>query len=154
MKQMDCKEQKESGNRPLILLGVSVVILAALVVMSLKTGLLGGQFKIDKAVVCVELDRQRRPHKVMENIPYGTRQVCLWFQYSSAPEGNHLEIAWYYGKNLVLSESLKLMTKNGERAFYLLREEGTPLPVGKYRVTISSPTKKLSDLEFEIARKK
>ncbi len=41
---MDCKEQKESGNRPLILLGVSVVILAALVVMSLKTGLLGGQF--------------------------------------------------------------------------------------------------------------
>ena len=56
-------------------------------------------------------------------------------------------------KDLVLSEPLKLMTKDGVRAFYLLREEGTPLPVGKYRVTISSPTKRLSELDFEIIRK-
>lgn len=150
---MDREEHKNSGNRPLILLGAAVVILAALVAVSLKAGLLGGQFKIDKAVVCVELDRERRPNKVMEKIPYGTRQVCLWFKYSNAPEGNHIDISWYYGKDLFQSESLKLMTKNGERAFYLLREAGTPLPIGKYRVTISSPTKKLSDLQFEIARK-
>ncbi|MEA5034399.1 hypothetical protein [Cloacibacillus evryensis] len=114
---------------------------------------MGSSFRIDKAVVCVELDRDRLPHKVMNTIQYGTRQVCLWFQYSSAPEGNHLEVSWYYGKDIVLSEPLKLMTKDGVRAFYLLREEGTPLPVGKYRVTISSPTKRLSELEFEIIRK-
>ncbi|MEG1824710.1 MAG: hypothetical protein RR501_08025 [Cloacibacillus sp.] len=154
MKQMDQEYRKNSGSRSLILLGGAVIILAALVALSLKSGLFVNPFKIDKAVVCVELDRKRRPHKVMDTIPYGTRQVCLWFQYSSAPEGNRLEIAWYYGKDLVLSESLKLMAKNGERAFYLLREEGTALPIGKYRVTISSPTKKLSDLNFEIARKK
>lgn len=151
---MDRQEQKTSGNRPLILLGAAVVILAALVVMSLKSGILGGQFRIDKSVVCVELDRERRPNKVLEKIPYGVRQVCLWFKYSNAPDGTHLEISWYYGKDLFQSESLKLMTKNGERAFYLLREEGTPLPVGKYRVIIASPTKKLSDLQFEIVRKK
>ncbi|MCD7952629.1 MAG: hypothetical protein LUG14_06870 [Synergistaceae bacterium] len=153
MEQMDQNYQKSSGKRPLILLGVAVIMLVALIVVSLKSGLLGSTFRIDKAVVCVELDRNRLPHKVMNTIQYGTRQVCLWFQYSFASEGNHLEVSWYYGKDLVLSEPLKLMTKDGVRAFYLLREEGTPLPVGKYRVTISSPTKRLSELEFEIIRK-
>lgn len=150
---MDQNYQNGSGRRPLILLGLTVVVLVILSVVSLKTGLLGSSFRIDKAVVCVELDRNRLPHKVMNTIQYGTRQVCLWFQYSSAPEGNHLEVSWYYGKDLVLSEPLKLMTKDGVRTFYLLREEGTPLPVGKYRVIISSPTKRLSELEFEIIRK-
>ena len=150
---MDQNYQDSYGKRPLILLGVAVIILVALIVVSLKSGLLGSTFRIDKAVVCVELDRNRLPHKVMNTIQYGTRQVCLWFQYSSASEGNHLEVSWYYGKDLVLSEPLKLMTKDGVRAFYLLREEGTPLPVGKYRVTISSPTKRLSELDFEIIRK-
>lgn len=150
---MDQNCQNGSGRRPLILLGLTVVVLVILSVVSLKTGLLGSSFRIDEAVVCVELDRNRLPHKVMNTIQYGTRQVCLWFQYSSAPVGNHLEVSWYYGKDLVLSEPLKLMTKDGVRAFYLLREEGTPLPVGKYRVTISSPTKRLSELEFEIIRK-
>ena len=64
-----------------------------------------------------------------------------------------MEIAWYYENEKVLSESLKLMTKDGKRAFYLLQEEGTPLPVGKYSVTISSATKVLSSLDFEIVRK-
>ena len=150
---MDQNYQKRSGKGPLILLGVAVIVLVVLVAASLKTGLLGSSFRIDKAVVCVELDRDRLPHKVMNTIQYGTRQVCLWFQYSSAPEGNHLEVSWYYGKDIVLSEPLKLMTKDGVRAFYLLRAEGTPLPVGKYRVTISSPTKRLSGLEVEIIRK-
>ena len=89
MKQMDQNYQNGSGRRPLILLGLTVVVLVILSVVSLKTGLLGSSFRIDKAVVCVELDRNRLPHKVMNTIQYGTRQVCLWFQYSSAPEGNH-----------------------------------------------------------------
>ena len=75
-------------------------------------------------------------------------------QYSSAPEGNHLEISWYYEDEKVLSESLKLMTKDGMRAFYLLQEEGTPLPAGIDIRIVSSATKVLSSLDFEIIRKK
>ncbi|WP_143330724.1 hypothetical protein [Cloacibacillus sp. An23] len=136
-----------------MLLGAAVVVLVILSVVSLRTGLLGSTFTIDKAVVCVELDKDRLPHKVRSSIQYGVRQVCLWFQYSSAPEGNHLEISWYYENEKVLSESLKLMAKDGVRAFYLLQEEGTPLPAGNYKVTISSSTKLLSSLDFEIVRK-
>lgn len=145
--------QNKSGRRSLVLLGAFVVVLAILVAATLKSGLSGRSFRIDKAVVCVELDRNRLPSKVKNSIQHGTRQVCLWFQYSSAPVGSHLEVTWYYGKDLVLSEPIKLMTKDGMRAFYLLREEGTPLPIGKYRVVISSTTKKLSDIEFSIVKK-
>lgn len=150
---MERDHGKSSGRRPLLLLGAAVIILVILSVVSLRTGLLGSSFSIDKAVVCIELDKDRLPHKVRQTIQYGVRQVCLWFQYSSARVGNHLEIAWYYENEKVLSESLKLMTKDGKRAFYLLQEEGTPLPVGKYSVTISSATKVLSSLDFEIVRK-
>ena len=144
----------DRGGKSLVILGAVVVVLVALIAVTLKTGLIGSSFRIDKAVVCVELDKNRLPRKVMETLPYGIRQVCLWFRYSSAPEGNHLEVAWYYDKQLVLSEPIKLMSKDGERAFYLMREEGTPLPTGKYRVVISSSTKKLSEIEFSIVKKK
>lgn len=150
---MERKYFESSGRRPLIILAFAVVALVLLSVASLKTGLVGKTFRIDKSVVCVELDRSRRPHKIRETIQYGTRQVCLWFQYSDAPEGSHLEVSWYYGEDLVRSEPLKLMSKDGIRAFYLLREDGMPLPQGKYRVTISSPTKCLSELNFEIIKK-
>lgn len=151
---MEQEYQSGSGKRPLILLGLVVIVLVALSVISLKTGMLGKSFRIDKAVVCIELDRNRLPHKIMDTIQYGTRQVCLWFQYSSAAAGNRLVVSWYYGTDLVLSESLKLITEDGTRAFYLLQEEGIPLPEGKYRVTISSPTKCLEELEFEITKGK
>ena len=135
-----------------MLLGAAVVVLVILSVVSLRTGLLGNSFSIDDAVVCIELDANRLPHKIRETIQYGVRQVCLWFKYSSAHEGSHLEISWYYENEKVLAESLKLMTKDGMRAFYLLQEEGTPLPEGKYRVDISTATRVLSSLNFEIVR--
>ncbi|MBR4401723.1 MAG: hypothetical protein IKT09_08600 [Synergistes sp.] len=150
---MEQKYLDDSGRRPLIILAFLVIVLAALSVVSLKAGLVGKTFRIDKSVVCVELDRSRRPYKIRDKIQYGTRQVCLWFQYSDASEGGRLEVSWYYGDDLVLSEPLKLMARDGIRAFYLLREDGTPLPQGKYRVAISSPTKCLSELDFEIEKK-
>ena len=96
-------------------------------------------FKVDEALICQELDGNREPLLVGSSIPYGPSQICLWLKYSSARQGSHLEVSWYYGEDLVLSEPLKLMTKDGVRAFYLLREEGTSLPVGTYRVTVSAP---------------
>lgn len=143
-----------SGRRPLVFLGFSVVLLILLSAWSLRGGLLGAPFRIDKTVVCQELDDNRQPVNAGSSIPYGSRQICLWFSYSSASEGSHVAVSWYYGKVLVLSESLKLMSKDGARAFYLLREEGTPLPVGSYRVTVSTPARVWSDIKFNVVRRK
>lgn len=143
-----------SGRKPLIFLGVLVLLLIALSAWSLRGGTFGASFQIDRAVVCQELDQNRQPVNEGSDIPYGSRQICLWFQYSSASEGSHVEIKWYYGKDLVLSESLKLMSKDGVRAFYLLREEGTPLPVGSYRVTVSTPARIWTEIKFNVVRRK
>jgi hypothetical protein len=144
----------KSGRRPLILLGFTVVLLLLLVTWSLKVGPFGNSFRVEEALICKELDGNRKPLHVSNSISYGSRQICLWLRYSSAREGSHLEVSWYYGKDLVLSEPLKLMTKNGDRAFYLLREEGTPLPIGSYRVTVSTPSKVWADIKFEVVRRK
>ena len=144
----------KSAKRPLMLLGFSVILLLLLVTWSLKVGPFSSFFKVEEAVICQELGNNREPLLVSNSIPYGPSQICLWLKYSSAREGSHLEVSWYYGNELVLSEPLKLMTKDGVRAFYLLREEGTPLPVGSYRVTVSTPAKVWSDINFEIARRK
>lgn len=144
----------KSGRRPLAILGFIVILLLLLVTWSMKVGPFSGSFKIEKAVICQELDDERRPVKAGSSIPSGSRQICLWLQYSSAREGSHLEVSWYFGDELVLSEPLKLMTKNGVRAFYLLREEGSPLPVGSYRVTVSTPAKVWTDIKFEVVKRK
>ncbi len=151
---MDFITRNKSAKRPLIFLGFSVILLLLLVTWSLKVGPFGSSFRVEQALICQELNDNRNPLYVSNSIPYGSRQICLWLQYSSAREGSHLEVSWYYGKDLVLSEPLKLMTKNGVRAFYLLREEGTPLPVGSYRVTVSTPDKVWSDIKFEVVRRK
>lgn len=143
-----------SAKRPLVILGFSVIFLLLLVIWSLKVGPFSSFFKVEEAVICQELGDNREPLLIGNSIPYGTSQICLWLKYSSAREGSHLEVSWYYGKELVLSEPLKLMTKDGVRAFYLLREEGTPLPVGSYRVNVSTPAKVWSDIKFEIVRRK
>ena len=144
----------KSSKRPLVLLGLSVILLLLLVAWSLKAGPFSSFFKVEEALICQELGDNREPLFVSKSIPYGQSQICLWLKYSSAREGSHLEISWYYGKELVLSEPMKLMTKDGIRVFYLLREEGTPLPVGSYRVTVSTPAKVWSDIKFEIVRRK
>lgn len=149
---MDQGHEKRSGKRPLILLGLSVIVLITLVTFTLKSGPFGQSFRLEQAVICQELDGNRQPLRAGNTIPYGLRQVCLWLQYASAREGSNLEVSWYYGNDLVLSEPLKLMTKDGVRAFYLLQEEGTPLPAGDYRVTISTLSKVWADIYFKIEK--
>ena len=144
----------EAGKRPLIILGSAVILLLLLSAWSLKADLFTDGFHIDKSVICLELDENRKPLHISSKIQYGSRQICLWLQYSKAKEGNHLDITWYYGKDKVLTEQLKLMTADGVKAFYLLREEGTPLPVGSYKAVISTPVKTLSEIKFDIVRRK
>ncbi len=144
----------KSAKRPIMFLGFSVILLLLLVTWSLKVGPFSSFLRSKRQLICQELGDNREPLLIGNSIPYSPSQICLWLKYSSAREGSHLEVSWYYGNELVLSEPLKLMTKDGVRTFYLLREEGTPLPVGSYRVTVSTPAKVWSDIKFEIARRK
>ncbi|MDO4988133.1 MAG: hypothetical protein Q4E17_03795 [Synergistes sp.] len=147
------EKEIQSGKKSLAILAVAVIILVVFTVLSIRLSK-GQPFTIDKAVICVELDSNRKPYKLRDVIRYGTRQVCLWFRYSNATEGSPLNVSWYYGENLVVSEHLKLISKDGSKAFYLLKEDGAPLPVGSYRVAVSSTAGQIDELKFAIEKKK
>lgn len=133
-------------------MGCSVVLLLLACSWSLRYDIFSDALHIDDSAVCMDLDEGRQPLRKNANIPFGTRQVCLWFKYSKGYEGCHIKVAWYFNGNLMWLEQQRLMVKNGVKAFYLLREDGTPLPNGKYKILISTPTKVLSEIPFAILK--
>lgn len=143
-----------SGKRPLLILGVSVAVMLLFIAAGFAVWSAGYSFDINKALVCRELDDNRKPLHITETFPYGTRQICLWLDYSSARSGSRLDISWYHEGAPILSESVKLVSRDGVRAFYLLKEQGAELPSGDYRVTISTPSKVWSDINFKVSNKK
>ena len=143
----------KSVSKPFVLLGFSIVILLLLCSWSLRYDIFGGALHIDESVICMDLDENRQPLRKNANIVYGTKQVCLWFKYSKGYEGCHVKISWYYEEKLMWLEQQKLMSKEGVKAFYLLREDGSLLPAGNYKIVISTPTKILSEIPFAILNK-
>lgn len=141
------------GRKPLVFLGVAVVFLILLAVVSFKFRPFKNSFNVEEVVLSQELDGARQPLQVGNNIPYGARQVCLWLKYSSAREDSYVEVSWYYEEDMVLSERVGVNTRDGVRAFYLLKEEGTPLPVGNYKVTVATASKQWSEIIFYIEKK-
>ena len=145
-----------SGKKPLIVLGSIVIILLLLVAWSLsKIGAFGESFRVEKAVICSELDPDRKPADTdskQNTILYGTRQVCLWFQYAGAQQGDNVKITWYSGGKSVFSEPVTLMSAAGTRSFYFIKEDGSMLPAGDYRVTITTTAQKRSEIKFSIVK--
>jgi hypothetical protein len=146
--------RSDSGKRPLLILGVSVAVLLLLIAVSFKVWSAGYSFKIEKALICRELDDNRQPLHATDSLSYGTRQVCLWISYSSARTGSRLDITWHHDGSPILSESVKLVSRDGVRVFYLLKEEGSELPKGDYTVIISTPSKVWASLNFKIDKSK
>lgn len=137
-----------------VLIVFFVAVLALAAVLFLKAELLGEAFCIKKVVICPKLDRTRSPLDAGGTIYHGLKSVALWLEYVSARDGTPVDVSWYYEDEPVLLETFKLVAGDGARCFYLLKDNGAPLPVGKYRVTVSTPAKLWSDKEFEIVKRK
>lgn len=135
-----------------LLIAFSIVSLIILCPLSIKYDFFGNNLKIDKAFICQELGDNREPLSVSSNIKHGARQVCLWFRYSSIQEENYIRISWYLNNELIFAEQHKLIDKEGIKAFYLLKEDGSPLIEGFYKVLISSPTRTLTEIPFIIKK--
>ncbi len=111
-----------------------------------------GPLKVDSVVLCKELDENNLPSTPAERFEWGTRQVCLRFVYTAPRAGSRVRIQWIYGNRVIFQEHLTITEKKGVKAFYLLREEGTPLPMGDYCVVIESDGRELLRRCFSITR--
>ena len=131
-------EKKRKNADPIVFLGVLVMVLVVCVSWSFrKSNFIAGSFKIDEVRICEELDENLQPMNVDRNMSSESQQVCIWFSYSSARRGDLIEIAWYLDENIIQKETLRLAESKGVKAFYLLREDGSPLESGFYAVHIS-----------------
>ena len=129
---------KRKNADPVVFLGVLVLVLVACVSWSFrKSNFIAGSFRIEEVQICDELDENLRPVSVDRNMPPDSQQVCIWFSYSKARRGDSVEIEWYNDENMIQKEILRLTEPKGVKAFYLLREDGSPLESGFYSVRIS-----------------
>jgi hypothetical protein len=130
-------KRNKNEARPLILLGLFVLVLAFFLSWSArKDNVAAGSFRLDEIVVCEDLDDSMNPLEKKESFPGSTKQVCLWFEFAKARDGDQLEVQWRFEGEDVQRESFRLAHSRGTRAFYLLREDGSALPGGAYEVSI------------------
>jgi hypothetical protein len=130
------------GNRrdrigAIVALGLFVVALMTFLSLSLRAdNVIAASFRLDDIQICEELDDDMKPVNPASNLLSGVKQVCLWFEYSRAREGDLLEIFWSFSGQKVQKDSYRLFEPAGTRAFYLLKEDGSSLPEGSYSVAL------------------
>lgn len=130
-------ESKRKEGRSLIVLGVLVLVLMFLTSWSFRTGsVIAGSFQVDDILICEELSGDLRPIPTGGDFSDGLKQICLWFSFSRAREGDVVELSWRYKDELIQKESFRLAEQSGIRAYYLLRDDGSSLPAGNYTVTL------------------
>ena len=140
-----------SSRMFLIMVGFAVVVLIATSFCAIRSRKAAGSFEIHNIVVCDEVDGDMRPVGTASAFSYGTRQLCLWFDYSRAGDGENLRVRWYFRGRPVQSQEVVLEPGGGAKAFCLLLEDGSPLPTGPYSVRISLFDRVFSNTLFEIS---
>jgi hypothetical protein len=133
---MGGNKRRHTGS--LILVGLAVLALMVCISWSSRSNnIIAGSFTIDEIQICEELDGELKPIGAARNMPAGSPQVCLWFVYSRGRRGDSVDITWYLNERIIQSETIRLSEAKGVRAFYLIRDDTSPLDAGFYSVSIS-----------------
>ena len=139
------------------LLLVSIALLMITVLASWCVSLIkanSNSLYLNTVLTSQELDTKLKPLYISNRFSPDSRQICLWFRYSAARDGDHVLISWYYAGKLIQKESLRLTEAGGIRVFYLVTEDGASLPVGEYAVSINSDKREITKLQFHVLPKK
>jgi hypothetical protein len=109
-------------------------------------------FRLDDVQICEELDDDLNPINPGTALSGGAKQVCLWFKYSRAREGDVIEIVWELDGRMIQKDSYRLQESEGTRAFYLLKEDGGVLPGGVYsaRVACNGRERRMERFSIEV----
>ena len=134
---MTRRRPRDSQVGKLVLLGLFVVVLMVILSWSFRVDrVLAGSFRLDDFQICEELDEDMTPVNPGDRLPGEARQICLWFQYSRAREGDFVDIVWRREGSSIQKETFRLGDSKGARAFFLLKQDGSEFPPGAYSVAI------------------
>ncbi len=108
-----------------------------------------GSFSIDEAVVCVDVDDSAIPWGVGDRFDFGVRQLCVLLGYSGGDDDT-VRFKWFF-KGQLIHEEVQILGDGGSyRMFYILREDGSPLPVGPYSVQIDVNDRMARKMAFSV----
>ncbi len=143
---------QKTGRFFLVAILVLSVPLVALLLWQQGHRALAGPVSITGALVCRELDESGYPVEEGPVFKWGGRQLCLKFHYEVPRPGSILDVTWHFQGRVIFRESIRINDTSGIRAFFLLREDGSPLPVGEYAVAIESDGRERVRLLFSVVR--
>lgn len=143
---------QKTGRFFLVAILVLFVPLVALLLWQQGHKALAGPVSITGAVVCRELDVSSFPVGEGPFFKWGGRQVCLMFRYEAPRSGGSLDVIWRFNSQVIFRETIRINDTSGVKAFFFLREDGSPLPVGDYDVSIESDGKERVRLPFLVVR--
>ena len=141
-------------NHNIEFLGVIIILLFIVTAFMFKEDAYKNSLILNQTVVCSELDDNKCPVENKDYIKHGTRNVCLWMKYKSPRVPRELTLQWRCNNKVILTENLIITNLDGIKAFYFMREDGAPLPAGRYRVVISDGFNLLREIPFTIKKLK
>jgi hypothetical protein len=107
------------------------------------------RLEVFDAVSCADLSDSMEPQEVSSEFPRDVRQVCIFFRYRS-PGEEQVVIIWSHRGKVIQKEMLTLHKGDGRKAFYLLKEDGSPLPPGDYDVSVIWGIRRLGSVRFKV----
>jgi len=108
--------------------------------------------EVREVFLCEALDENSNPVNAGDQFQWGTRSVCLLFSYGSFQPKTAVDIKWLYEGRILAEERVELLDEKNSCAFYLMKDDGAPLPIGNYAVVIESMGKSLSKKFFVVTR--
>lgn len=108
--------------------------------------------QVGDLVLCEALDEINHPVNTGSEFKWGTRSVCLLFDYKTFQKDTRLYVRWQHEGLTLAEEEVILADESGSCAFYLMKEDGAPLPIGDYSVVVESMGQVLSKAFFVVTR--
>ncbi|MCX7828805.1 MAG: hypothetical protein N2315_06310 [Thermanaerothrix sp.] len=138
-----------SGDRSVLALYAGAFVLFLMSLWVFGAGSFVDRLEVFDAVSCSDLSDSMEPQEVSSEFPKDARQVCVFFRYRS-PGEEQVVIIWSHRGRVIQKETLSLHKGDGKKAFYLLREDGSPLPSGDYEVSVMWGIRRLGSVRFRV----
>jgi hypothetical protein len=90
------------------------------------------------------------PGQSATSFPTGTERVVVWYRWEGAELGKRIDNRWSYQGNMVLEQGEVLERDTGTAAWFLVSEDGGPLPDGAYQVELVEDGRAVTTIPFSI----
>lgn len=91
------------------------------------------------------------PGQSATTFPAGTARVVVWYRWQGAELGKRIDNRWSYQGSVVLEQGEELPATEGTAAWFLVSEDGGPLPDGDYQVELVEDGRVVTTIPFSVA---